>query len=71
MSQSVQPYRQPEATPVGHAGTRVEIQERPAWAISGWLGVLVAAACIAAVVLARSSTRIAVHRRRASGSLAI
>jgi regulator of protease activity HflC (stomatin/prohibitin superfamily) len=51
MNQEVQPCRQPEATPVGHAGTRVEIHERPAWAISGWFGVLVVAACIAAGVL--------------------
>jgi regulator of protease activity HflC (stomatin/prohibitin superfamily) len=29
----------------------VEIQERPAWAVSGWLGVLVLAACIVAVIL--------------------
>ena len=28
MSQSVQPYQRPEATPVGHSGTRVEIRER-------------------------------------------
>ena len=56
MSQAIQPYRQPEATPVGHAGTRVEIHERPAWAINGWLGVLVAAACIAAVVLLAHSS---------------
>jgi regulator of protease activity HflC (stomatin/prohibitin superfamily) len=56
MNQDVQPYRQPEATPVGHAGTRVDIEERAAWAISGWAGVLVAAACIAAVILlARNS----------------
>jgi hypothetical protein len=55
MSQAVQPYRQPEATPVGHSGTRVEISERPAWAISGWLGVLVVAACIAGAVLLRGS----------------
>ena len=39
MSQDVQQYRQPEATPVGHSGTRVVIQERPAWSISGWIGV--------------------------------
>ena len=45
MSQDVQPYRQPEATPVGHSGTRVDISERPAWAVSGWAGVLVIAAC--------------------------
>jgi hypothetical protein len=51
MSQDVQPYRPPEATPVGHSGTRVEIRERPAWAISGWIGVLLAAVCVGAVVL--------------------
>ena len=44
MSQAVQPYRDPEASPVGHAGTRVDIHERPAWSISGWAGVLVVAA---------------------------
>jgi regulator of protease activity HflC (stomatin/prohibitin superfamily) len=51
MSQDIQPHRQPEATPVGHSGTRVEIHERPAWAISGWLGVLIVAGCIAATIL--------------------
>ena len=51
MSQSVQPYRDPDAIPVGHSGTRVQIQERPAWAINGWFGVLVVAACIVACVL--------------------
>ena len=56
MNHDVQPYRQPEATPVGHAGTRVEIKERPAWAISGWAGVLLAAACIAGVVLLAQSS---------------
>jgi regulator of protease activity HflC (stomatin/prohibitin superfamily) len=50
MSQDIQQYRQPEATPVGHSGTRVVIQERPAWAISGWIGVLVIAVCIAAAI---------------------
>jgi len=58
MSQSVQPYTEPEATPVGHTGTRVVIRERPAWAISGWLGVLVLAAAIAgAILLAKSSVK--------------
>jgi regulator of protease activity HflC (stomatin/prohibitin superfamily) len=47
MSTDVSPHRQPEAAPVGHAGSRVEIHERPAWAITGWAGVLVVAACIA------------------------
>jgi SPFH domain / Band 7 family len=51
MSQDVERYRRPEATPVGHSGTRVVIDERPAWAISGWIGVLVVAACIAATIL--------------------
>jgi hypothetical protein len=51
MTQSVQPYREAEAIPVDPSGTRVNIQERPAWAINGWLGVLVVAACAAASVL--------------------
>jgi regulator of protease activity HflC (stomatin/prohibitin superfamily) len=58
MSESVQPYRDPEAIPVGHAGTRVVIRERKAWAISGWFGVLLLAASIAAaVLLAHSSVK--------------
>jgi regulator of protease activity HflC (stomatin/prohibitin superfamily) len=55
MNRDIQQYRQPETTPVGHSGTRVVIQERPAWAISGWVGVLVIAACIAAAVLLAGS----------------
>jgi hypothetical protein len=55
MSQDIQQYHEPEATPVGHSGTRVVIQERPAWAISGWAGVLVIAACIAVGVLLAGS----------------
>jgi regulator of protease activity HflC (stomatin/prohibitin superfamily) len=51
MSQSAPPYGDANASPVGHSGTRVEISERKAWAISGWFGVLVIAACIAACVL--------------------
>ena len=48
MSAEVQPHRPAETAPVGTAGTRVEIRERPAWAITGWAGVLVVAGCIAA-----------------------
>jgi regulator of protease activity HflC (stomatin/prohibitin superfamily) len=60
MSQLAQPYGDPEATPVGHSGTRVEIQERQAQAISGWFGVLVVAACIVvAIVLSQSSVAVA------------
>jgi regulator of protease activity HflC (stomatin/prohibitin superfamily) len=55
MSQDLQQYRQPEATPVGHAGTRVVIQERPALVINGWFGVVVVAVCIAAAVLLHRS----------------
>jgi hypothetical protein len=56
MSQDIQQYHEPEATPVGHSGTRVVIQERPAWAINGWLGVLVIAVCIAAAILLGGSS---------------
>ncbi len=55
MSQDIQQYGQPEATPVGHMGARVVIQERPAWVISGWFGVLVVAAGVAVAILLRGS----------------
>jgi regulator of protease activity HflC (stomatin/prohibitin superfamily) len=48
MSQQTEPHPPPQATPVGHDGTRVEFHERPAWRITGWAGVVVIAACIAA-----------------------
>jgi regulator of protease activity HflC (stomatin/prohibitin superfamily) len=58
MVETAQPSSNPEATPVGHLGSRVDIREREAWAISGWFGVLVVAACIAvAVLLAHSSVK--------------
>jgi regulator of protease activity HflC (stomatin/prohibitin superfamily) len=39
----------PVHTPVvGHQGAQVEISQRPAIAVNGWLGVLVLAACVAA-----------------------
>ena len=54
--QSDQSYRQPEATPVGHDGTRVIIHERPAWAVSGWVGVVIGVAAIAgAIVIGKHS----------------
>ena len=46
MSQSTEPPRPPETTPVGHSGRRVEIHERGARAVNGWLGVLLIAICI-------------------------
>ncbi|MCU1494624.1 MAG: hypothetical protein JWO62_2388 [Acidimicrobiaceae bacterium] len=51
MNQSAQPHSEPETTPFARSAPRVEIREGQAWAISGWLGVLVVAACIAAVVV--------------------
>ena len=61
MSQSGQSNPELEAEPVGHAGTRVEIRERPAWAISGWLGVLVLAGCgVGAYFLANSSIKVVI-----------
>jgi len=58
MSQSTEPYGDPEAIPVGPSGTRVKIRERRAWAISGWFGVLVVAVCVvAAIFIANSSNR--------------
>jgi SPFH domain / Band 7 family len=51
MSSAIQPYRPPETAPVGHSGVRVDVNERPAWAISGWAGVVAVLACIAGAVL--------------------
>jgi regulator of protease activity HflC (stomatin/prohibitin superfamily) len=51
MTDTVQPYRPPEVTPVGHAGTRVDIHERKARTTSGWLGLLAIAACIVVAIL--------------------
>jgi SPFH domain / Band 7 family len=71
MDQSDEPYRQPEATPVGHSGIRVEIHERPAWAISGWAGVLAVLACIAAIILLAESSIAAVAVAPALAALVI
>ena len=38
--------------PVGHQGARVDIAQRPALAINGWLGVVVLAGCVEGMVLA-------------------
>jgi regulator of protease activity HflC (stomatin/prohibitin superfamily) len=58
MSQVVQPYLDPEATPVGHSGTRVQIRERQAWSVNGWFGVLAIAICVVgAILLAHSSVK--------------
>ncbi|HEY5389263.1 MAG TPA: hypothetical protein VIJ83_01815 [Solirubrobacteraceae bacterium] len=57
MTESDQANDEPEVSPVGHAGARVEIHERRTFAVSGWLGLLAAAGLIALTVLAaRSAT---------------
>jgi regulator of protease activity HflC (stomatin/prohibitin superfamily) len=43
------------AGPVGHEGVRVEIRERPAIMVSGWLGVAVLLGCVAATAAAVNS----------------
>jgi regulator of protease activity HflC (stomatin/prohibitin superfamily) len=40
------------AEPVGHHGARVDIKQRPALAINGWLGVVVLAGCVWGAVVA-------------------
>jgi hypothetical protein len=58
MTDAVESLTDPTATPVGHFGSRVDIREHQAWAISGWWGVLVVAASIGgAVLLAHSSVK--------------
>ncbi|MGH3470596.1 MAG: SPFH domain-containing protein [Nocardioidaceae bacterium] len=42
--------------PVGHQGARVDITQRRAWAVSGWAGVVVLAACVAGMILAAQDT---------------
>ncbi len=56
MAQPVQAYTDPGSTTAGHSRASVEIHERQAWAISGWLGVLVVAVCIVAVILLAHSS---------------
>ena len=50
MSEQEQPATLAE--PVGHEGTRVHIQQRPAAMISGWFGVAVLIGCVAGTVAA-------------------
>jgi hypothetical protein len=42
-TQSSTPAPASPATPVGHEGARVEITQRPAWALNGWFGVILLA----------------------------
>jgi regulator of protease activity HflC (stomatin/prohibitin superfamily) len=56
MSESVPSHHPAEVTPVGHAGARVEISERPARAVTGWAGVLLILICIGAVIVLAGSS---------------
>ena len=51
------------AVPVGHQGARVDIEERKAQSLNGWLGVLVLFICVGAAI--------AIHDSRASGLIAV
>jgi regulator of protease activity HflC (stomatin/prohibitin superfamily) len=42
---------------VGHQGARVDVVQRPAGAVNGWLGVLVLAACVAGMVVTSESDK--------------
>ncbi len=58
MSQPVQSNTDTAATTATRSRASVNIHERQAWAISGWLGVLLVAACIVgAIFLAQSSVK--------------
>ncbi len=58
MTQVVQPYPDPQVTEPGHPAANVDIHEHRAWAVSGWLGVLLVAACVVvAILIARTSVK--------------
>src|SRR5580693_7175970 len=58
MMSQTDPLIQPDATPVGPSGTRVQIREHEAWTINGWYGVLAIAVCIAvAIVLSNGKSK--------------
>jgi regulator of protease activity HflC (stomatin/prohibitin superfamily) len=56
MNQPVHTNDQSDAAVVGHAGASVAIHERRAWAISGWLGLIVTGALTYLTVLAGGSS---------------
>ncbi len=49
MNESVHPQGEQAAAPVGAPSTRVVIEERQAWSLNGWFGVLIALLCIGGV----------------------
>jgi len=58
MDQTVHTHHDLDATSDGHSAPHVDIRERRAWSVNGWLGVLAVAACtVVAIFLAESSTK--------------
>jgi regulator of protease activity HflC (stomatin/prohibitin superfamily) len=55
-----EPTPPPVAVPVGHQGARVDIEERKAQSINGWLGVLVLFICVGVAIELAGSGWIAV-----------
>jgi regulator of protease activity HflC (stomatin/prohibitin superfamily) len=53
-------FERQDVGPVGHQGARVDITQRPAWALNGWLGVIVLAACVAGIWLGHNNTTLVV-----------
>ena len=49
MNESVHPQGEQAAAPVGAPSTRVVIEERQAWSLNGWFGVLIALLCLGGV----------------------
>jgi hypothetical protein len=54
-TQPATPTPAPASTPVGHQGARVDISQRPALAVTGWLGVVVLGLCIWWAIVAAGS----------------
>jgi hypothetical protein len=55
MTTALDPTGIDDAGPVGRAGVRVDIRERPAAAVSGWFGVLVILLCVGLAVVLGST----------------
>jgi regulator of protease activity HflC (stomatin/prohibitin superfamily) len=72
MTEAEQPSPERAVTMTGHPVSTVDIHERQAWALNGWLGVLVIAICIAgAILLARTSVKAVIVVPIVVGSLVL
>ena len=50
------PHSHEPVKPVGHAGARIDISERPAWSITGWAGVVIVLICVGICIPLASSS---------------